>query len=85
MPTCDFFHVDCAVTLSRVYLFFVMKVGSRHIHLPGVSAHPDGVWTVQQAQNLLMGLGGSVSWCALGRAGSPQRSMPCSRLPGSGW
>ena len=28
---CDFFHVDCAVTLRRVYVFFVIELGSRHV------------------------------------------------------
>jgi hypothetical protein len=57
MLACDFFHVHCAVTLRRVYVFFVIELGSRHVHVPGVTAHPDGAWTVQQARNLLLDLG----------------------------
>ncbi|MEV6229779.1 helix-turn-helix domain-containing protein [Saccharopolyspora shandongensis] len=42
MPACDFFHVDCAVTLKRVYVFFVLEVGSRYVHLLGATTNPDG-------------------------------------------
>ena len=57
MLAVDFFHVDCAVTLQRLYCFFVMEVGSRYVHILGVSTNPDGPWTVQQIRNLLMDLG----------------------------
>jgi putative transposase len=49
MLACDFFTVDCAITLNRVYVFFVMAVGSRYVHLLGVTTNPDGPWTLQQA------------------------------------
>jgi transposase InsO family protein len=54
---CDFAHVDCAVSLKRVYVFFVIELETRYVHLLGVTANPDGAWTAQAARNLLMDLG----------------------------
>jgi transposase InsO family protein len=57
MLACDFFHVDCAVTLKRIYVFFVIEVATRYVHVVGMTPRPDGPWTTQQVRNLLVDLG----------------------------
>jgi hypothetical protein len=54
---CDFLHVDCVVTLTRVYVFFVIETGSRYVHVLGITTNPDGAWTAQAARSLLLDLG----------------------------
>jgi len=42
MLACDFFHIDCAVTLKRIYVLFVLEVGTRVCTGPRTTAHRTG-------------------------------------------
>jgi hypothetical protein len=54
-------EVGCAVTLTRLYVFFAIEVGTGCVYVLGVTGHPDGPWATQQARDLLMDLGDSAA------------------------
>jgi transposase InsO family protein len=50
----DFFTVETA-WLRTVYALFAIHLGSRLVHVFGVTKNPDSAWVTQQARNLAVG------------------------------
>lgn len=46
----DFFTVETA-WLRTLYVLFAIQVGSRRVHVLGVTRNPDSAWVTQQARN----------------------------------
>ena len=53
---CDFFSVNL-LDGTQAYVRAVTEHATRRIRILGVTLHPDGEWTAQQARNLIMDLG----------------------------
>jgi hypothetical protein len=54
---CDFFTVDL-LDGTQACVLAVIEHAARRIRILGVTLHPTGEWTAQQARNLIMDLGG---------------------------
>jgi putative transposase len=48
---CDFFTGETA-WLRTLYVLFFIELGSRRVHLAGVTTHADSAWVTQQGRNL---------------------------------
>ena len=52
LPATDFFHIDCAVSLTRLYAFFVIELDTRRVHLLGITEYPTAAWATQLVREL---------------------------------
>jgi hypothetical protein len=66
-------------------VFLVIEIGSRYLHILGVTTNPDRPWTTQQARNLLADLADRTGpfrlLVRIEPANSPGSSTPSSPTP----
>lgn len=55
---CDFFTKDVWTGFGKVthYVLFFIHIGTRRVHISGMTCRPNGLWVEQQARNLTMEL-----------------------------
>jgi putative transposase len=52
MLACVFFTVE-TIRLQTIYVFFFIEIGTRRVHLAGLTPHPSSLWVTQQARRLI--------------------------------
>ena len=70
----DFACVDRA-TLRRFHVLFFIEIGTRRVHLGGITTNPTGPWTTQAARNFLMNLDRQLRFVIHDGAGQYTRSF----------
>ena len=88
MLAVDFFHVDCAVTLKRIYVFSALEVRSRYVHILGTTGRPTEPGRPSRPATCLRwtsttGPSPSDSSSATAQASSPHRSTRSWPAPAS--
>ena len=49
---CDFFTIE-TIFLRTIYVLIFIEIGTRRVHLAGITSNPDGQWVAQQARQLV--------------------------------
>ena len=56
IAACDFFTAEVLTPMGLMtyYVLFFIKIGSREVHLAGLTQHPNESWMKQVARNVTM-------------------------------
>jgi putative transposase len=74
---CDFLTVE-TISLTRLYVFFIIELDHRRVHLAGITAHPTGEWVTQAAATCSWTATTTPTGCASSSATGTRSSAPPS-------
>ena len=65
LAACDFFTTEVITKAGLItcYVLFFIHIGTRKIHIAGITTHPDEKWMKQMARNISMADIGFLSGC----------------------